>query len=119
MSLPCEQKDNICKMMDKIGELEVSRARTDTLIESFTESNKDLSKTLQQVEKTMIGIQNSQENSANQMQTMNKKIDKLQENEEKNKIDIRDVLKSSLIKLLIGLLSAYGVYEAVVKVAGK
>ena len=119
MSVPCEQKDNINKILDRVTTLEISKGQTDILIERFIDTTKELSSTMKQVELTMVGIQSSQENSANEMKDMNKKIDKLQENEEKNKIDTREILKSILIKGGVGVLSLYGIYELISKGIGE
>jgi CII-binding regulator of phage lambda lysogenization HflD len=115
----CTEKTNISKILDRVGELEQSRARTDVLIETFSETNRELSSTMKKVGDTMIQMQSSLEKNKDSIGDLTKKVDKLTENDEKNKIDIRDILKSQMTKVIVGGAGLYGIYELVQSVISK
>ena len=115
MSHGCEQKNNIEKILDRLTTLEISKGNLEFLIEQFIESNKDVVDTMRSIQVAMTDIHNSLGNNEKEIKNINKKIDKIYENEDKNKIDIRDVIKSNLIKGGIGLAGLYGVYELILK----
>jgi chromosome segregation ATPase len=112
---PCIKENTIEKIFERVTDLEKCNVRTDELIKQFTKSNDELSATMKCLEKTMISINHSLESNTTEIHKLNKKVDILKSNEEKNKIDMRDIFKASFMKIGVGLISAYGIYELVMK----
>ena len=119
MSHECEQMNNINKILDRVGDLEKSKARTEVLLETIVDTNKELSNTMKEIVKTMIQMQSSLKNNTEEISELNDKVDVITENDEKNKIDMREILKASFIKYGFGLAGAYGLYELISKVVEK
>lgn len=115
----CNQEAKIDKILDRVGSLEESRARMDVLTETFIETTRDLSNTMKQVEKTMIKMQSSLENNETKISDLSTKVDELKVAEDKNKIDIRDIMKSNILKGGVGIAGLYGVYELIMKIVEK
>lgn len=115
MNHECEQKNNIEKILHRLTNLEISKGNVEFLIEQFMESNKEVADTMRSIQIAMTDIHNSLGNNEKEIKNINKKIDKIYENEDKNKIDIRDVIKSNLIKGGVGLAGLYGIYELIIK----
>ena len=116
-----EIKKESKEQLNKIVNLEKSKITTDLLVENFTEVSKELSNTMKTVKTTMVDIQISLKENTKDIANMNSKIDKLddfvQEETEKNKIDIRDINKDTftdhLKKLGMGAMGAGGLYGIV------
>ena len=111
----CSEQGNISKIVDRVTSLEKTRERTNVLIDLFTKTTADLSETMKKVETTMLSIKHSLDSNENKISHLNDKVDELTSNQEKNKIDIRDLLRNILIKGSIGVLGVYGGYEVVAK----
>jgi hypothetical protein len=119
--------DELKKQGDKITELEKGKITTDILVKNFTEISKELSKALINIEKTMIGIQVNLTDNTKDIACINYKMTKLNDDftaeVDKNKIDIRDINKDSIVDYLkkfgVGVISVpaiYGIYEAIMKI---
>lgn len=118
-------------MMDKINdhdkrinELEKNHVKTDTLINQFMKTSEELSNTMKDISKTMVEVQNNLANNTKEIGEINKKMDclsnKVDTDIEKNKIDIRNISKEGITKILtnlgkagIGASAIYGIYELI------
>jgi chromosome segregation ATPase len=127
---PCSKENTIDKILERVTDLEIAKGKTETLIEKFTESTKELSTTMKCVEKTLTNIDKSLTKNTDEIRRLDdkvtdkigvidKKIVTLQKNDEKNKIDIRDIIKTHFTKALVLLLGGYGVYELLMKMSDK
>jgi vacuolar-type H+-ATPase subunit I/STV1 len=127
---PCSKENTIDKILERVTDLEIAKGKTETLIEKFTESTKELSTTMKCVEKTLTNIDKSLTKNTDEIRRLDdkvtdkigiidKKIVTLQKNDEKNKIDIRDIIKTHFTKILVLLLGGYGVYELLMKMSDK
>jgi len=115
----CSEKQNISNIMDRLVSLEKTRERTNVLIELFTTTTSDLSKTMKEVEKTMVSIKHSLDGNEKKTNELSAKLDNVVVNQEKNKIDIRDIVRNWLTKGILGGLGVYGGYEIIVKLSDK
>ena len=115
----CTEKNKIDKILDRITDLEKSRERSNTLIKTFVDTTKELSSTMKQVEKTMVKMNCSLEGNEKQIDSLTKKVDELRKSDEKNKIDMRDLWKNSIMKIGVGGVGLYGVYEIVSNIIEK
>ena len=109
---------------DKITDLEKAKISTDFLVTQFTKSIAEVTSTMKQVEKTMVEMQGSLRDNTREIGSINGKLDKLdewvQEESEKNTIDIRELqrdgMKDTLKKYgmgVVGVAGAYGIFELV------
>lgn len=111
------------ELENKLIEIEKSQIGTTLLVNQFIETNKELSSTMKHVEKTMVEMQISLKENNKDIAEMNCIIGKLNDKMyyecDKNKIDMREILKSILFKGGFGILGAYGVYELIIKFLNK
>ena len=114
-----EIKIDLREQSKRIIELEKSRISTDILVKNFTDVSKELSCTMKTVEKTMVGIQVNIKDNTKDISNINYQLTELskdmQEESDKNKIDMRDINKDKLIdsvkKYGIGAVSIVGLIK--------
>lgn len=129
---------DIKELRDEISEVKIDLAKNNLLTQQNTEAMNKMSETMNSVRETMVQISGAIEYTsktnqelAENIRQQNEKIDKLQarqdvydshikkmqqeidDNEEKSKIDIRDIMKKYLIQiiaLIIAIGSCVGIY---------
>jgi septation ring formation regulator EzrA len=115
----CNQEKNVEKILERINALEITSGKTDTLIAQFIKTNDKLSETLTDVKSTMVGIHHALESNEKEIGKLNMKFDKLKDDGDKNKIDMRDIWKSYFLKIGFGFAGIYVLYDFIVKFASK
>jgi predicted nucleic acid-binding Zn-ribbon protein len=108
----------------RIVDLEKSQVKAETLLDQFIKTSNELSGTMKDVSKTMTEMQNSLTNNSKEICEINKKMDslnnKVDAESNKSKIDIRDISREGITKILtnigkagIGVSAIYGIYELI------
>lgn len=122
-----DQKFIIEKINDhdkRINELEKNHVKADTLINQFMKTSDELSSTMKDISRTMVEVQNNLANNTREIGEINKKMDclntKVDTDIDKNKIDMRNISKEGMTKILmnlgkvgVGASAVYGIYELI------
>lgn len=134
------QYKDIQNLREKIEKIEIDLAKNNLLTQQNTDAMNKMSLTMDSVRESMVQISGAIEYTskinqelAENIRQQNEKIDKLQarqdvydshiekmqkeidENEEKNKIDIRKILKDNFLKILATVIGAGILIEMILK----
>ena len=136
MSEPCNKDDKINRLeqdvvginerlnrhSEKIDKISDNNLVLETIMKRLEEDSKEQKQTNAEMQKTMVSIQGAMTEITFNVRELNTKLvetndrvdginDKFSNDSEKNKIDIRDIIKSKIIPILTGGGCIYGLAE--------
>jgi predicted nucleic acid-binding Zn-ribbon protein len=106
--------DKINNHEKRLIDIELNQVETKLLLKQSIETNTKLSNTMEDIKITMVGVQQALKTNKDDIDDINCKIDSLSSKitceENKSKIDLREVIKDTFYKILLMIFSGSMVY---------